>query len=76
MATETSDRVSLNLAADRVGMNVHAICRDRDTREWFLEAKGRSEDRLGRDLTYEEFTRLLLDIFEFHEEPVGEDDSK
>lgn len=41
---------------------------DRDTFEWFHDAKSRTQERTSRDLTHEEFTRLLLEIYEFHED--------
>lgn len=68
MSTETSDRVGLTLVPGRISQaELSATCRDEDTREWFLEAKARSEERMGRDLTHEEFTQLLLEIYEYHE---------
>jgi hypothetical protein len=62
---ERSDRASLHLARRP---NLSTTCRDRDTPEWFKAAKARSEARMGRDLTHEEFTRLLLEIYELHED--------
>lgn len=60
----TSDRASLALSSPH---DLDANCRDVDTREWFKAALARSEDRMGQQLTHEEFTRLLLQVYEFHE---------
>lgn len=39
-----------------------------DTPEWFKECLSRTEERSGMDMTHEEFLRLLLEIYELHEQ--------
>jgi hypothetical protein len=60
-----SDREQLPLTRDPKTL---ASCRDAETKDWFEDAKARTEERTGQDLTNEEFTLILLDIFEYHEQ--------
>ena len=67
MSTETSDRIGLHLTSG-VESQLTANCRDAATADRFKAAKSRSEERIGRQLTHEEFTNLLLDIYELGEQ--------
>jgi len=65
------DRVGIELATDPNKLQVK--CRNKDTRAWFKAAKARSKARMDTDLTHEDFTRLLLAVFEHHEPEAGDE---